>query len=171
MKLRKEYQIITIITFLIALIVITETNFPEQLNFSAYHFVKEEYLINSPEKYEGTKISSATTIKEVTSLNASYDIATSENNLLLLINKSFNLDEYDDIAFRGTAYLTSKGLVEVTEIHKFNASVYYYSAPGIILFVALVFYFFTFDFKELSFKPRKTRKAGKTSKPRRKKDA
>ncbi|MHA1911563.1 MAG: hypothetical protein ACTSYA_07690 [Candidatus Kariarchaeaceae archaeon] len=159
MKLRKEYQIIIIITFLITMIAITETNFPDQLQLSEYHYVKEQRIISSPDKYEDTKVSSTAVIKEVVSVNASYDMLTTLNDLLLEAKTSLNIEKYDDIAFRGIAFLTSKGFIEVTEIHKFNASVYYYSAPGIVLFLVIFFYFFTFDFKKLSFSPRRNKNA------------
>jgi hypothetical protein len=167
MKIRKEFQVITIITLLITLIAITETNFPDQINLSEYHYVKEQSLLSSPDKFEATKISSTATIKEITSLNSSYDLLTTEKNLLLEIETSLNVRKYDDITYRGVAFLTSKGFIEVTEIHIHNALVYYYSAPGIILFLVIFFYFFSFDFKKKSIIPRKPRKPRK---PRRKND-
>ncbi|MCG3219513.1 MAG: hypothetical protein KAR35_10920 [Candidatus Heimdallarchaeota archaeon] len=157
MKLRKEYQVIIIISFLVAMIGITETNFPDQLQLSEYHYVKEHRIISSPDKFEETKISSAAVIIEIVSVNASYDLATTLNDLLLEIEVSFNLEKYDNILYRGIAFLTTKGFIEVSEVYKFNASVYYYSAPGIVLFLVLFFYYFTFDFKKLLLKPRRNK--------------
>lgn len=159
LKGRKEILVVSIITFLIVLIALTETILPDQIQLSEYEYYKEESILSSPDDFENTKISSAATIVEINVINSSYNLLTTEKGLHLEISSTERITKYDAIAFRGIAFLKSKGTIEVSEIHKFNASVYYYSAPGIILFLVIFFYTFKFDFKTLSLKPRRSKNA------------
>lgn len=153
-KFRIIVKIFVFLSFLTFIVLFEYITLPSLIS-TEYQSVSRLQLLNHPENYEGLNITTSFTIQDLIPFNSSHFFAEGQDHFLLLCPDNSSLDIGHSIALRGISFLLSFGYILLVDYHSFRSTPYYYSIPGIILFLFLFFVTFRIDFSSLTIFPRR----------------
>ncbi|MFW9851116.1 MAG: hypothetical protein ACFFF4_18470 [Candidatus Thorarchaeota archaeon] len=121
-----------------------------------YTYVESHFLLDNAHDFEGIRISTTVTILSIKqSSNVSTRYSVEEDFDIVLTNEFDLLEPGTNVILRGICYIETSGFIDGEEIYVSNGmSSILRSIPGILLITLVLFRYYRFSVKKLSFIPR-----------------